>query len=212
MGNLLKHIQHPHNFDLRSVPQLVISQTNISQYPASMLCLMLLVVLGTNDYPSGISPLGWSSLQRYLASGLFDIMVIWQWWGRGPAAPVWLASAPSKKHYTMPEDDIYQFSPHRLLFGSSNPLSHANFTHLIKSHLKCQCFHWFPLARFTSLGWSYSYVGQDVWPFRLFNTLQCLWKPVWSYGALQCPCQLCGGILYVLIKIKGTVLDKYVFP
>lgn len=33
MRILLKHIQHPHNFDLRSVPQLVISQTKISQYP-----------------------------------------------------------------------------------------------------------------------------------------------------------------------------------
>lgn len=57
MGDLLKHIQHPHNFDLRSVPQLVISHTNISQYPAPMLCLVFLPVFGTCDYPRGISPL-----------------------------------------------------------------------------------------------------------------------------------------------------------
>lgn len=63
MGNLLKHIQHPHNFDLRSVPQLVTSQTNTSQYPALMLCLLLLLVL---HYVLVITP-GASALCELLA-------------------------------------------------------------------------------------------------------------------------------------------------
>lgn len=55
MGDLLKHIQHPHNFNLSSAPQRVVSQTNISLNPALTLCLLLLC---TCDYHWGIGPRG----------------------------------------------------------------------------------------------------------------------------------------------------------
>lgn len=72
VGSVFKHIQHPHNFDSRPVSWLVITQTNVEQYTALMLCLWL---PGTSDYPWSISPLwafSWNYPQQYLASGLSD--------------------------------------------------------------------------------------------------------------------------------------------
>lgn len=185
MGNLLKHIQHPHNFDLRSVPELVISQTNISQYPAVMLCLLLLLVWGTGDYPWGISPLwalGWNPLRQYLAPGLFDIMVGW-------TTVSYRSLSPCLAHFHSLWETLYNTSErhpsvqHQFnLWINLSLFSLGNFTHLIKTHLKCQWFHWFPLAQFTSLEWGHLHVGQDIWTFRLFNTLQCLVRSLWPHA------------------------------
>lgn len=147
-GNLLKHIQHPHNFDLRSVPQLVTSHTNISQFPDLMLCLLFLQVLCVCDYPWGFIPvwaLGWSPLRQYLAPGLFDITAVGRWFATGHSAHVWLTATPpetlfntSEWHLSVQPVSIYSL-------GQCIPFllvtSHISSSHIWKASGFID-FHW----------------------------------------------------------------------
>lgn len=136
MGNLLKHIQHPPNFDLRSVPQPVTSQTNVSQNPALVLCLLFLPVLCTCDYPWGIGAV--CPLWQYPAPGLCDWTMV-----------CYRSDGSRSAHSQSPPTNIMQYQRAtsigsactNLYLGSMYSFSLGNFTHLIKAHLKCQWFY-----------------------------------------------------------------------
>lgn len=150
-----------------------------------MLSLLVPLVLGTGDYPRGISP-PWT---------LASPTAIWRDWTMVQVIQPMFGSW--KTLYNTSEQHLSVLSVYS--FNQCIPFFLGYFTHLIKAHFKCQWFHWFPLAQFTSPGWGCGHVGQDI------KHSDCL--------TLQCHCDHCGPMVIQNVHVfKNISLYMHFFP